>query len=142
MLWETNGRAVSAATKLTYQTSNGALGRRRVMHVEPAHLHLRAVVLGDEMNCSSPPFFGMVAQQYVCAGNDHEGFCSVTEATKDPAQCSKQDSPTLCVLQKNSKPQEACNAIRDCIQNIVPILFCELLNQVMRFMLELCLHAV
>ena len=55
------------------------------MRVMPAHLHFRAVVVGDKMNGSGPAFFRMVAQQYVCAGNDHEGFCSVTEAAEDPA---------------------------------------------------------
>ena len=53
----------------------------------------------------------MVAQQDVCAGNDHEGFRSVTEAAEDPAQRSKQDPPPLCVLHKNPKPHQARDTI-------------------------------
>ena len=82
-----------------------------MVQVMSAHLHFRAVVVGDKMDGSSPAFLRMVAQQYICAGNDHEGFGSVTEAAEDPAQRSEKDPPSLCVPQKNGKPHEACDAI-------------------------------
>lgn len=64
---------------------------RRIAKLMPAYLHFRAVVVGDEMYGSSPSLFRMVAQQYVCAGNDHEGFGGVTEAAENSTQSSEQD---------------------------------------------------
>lgn len=68
-------------------------------------------MVGDEVNGSSPSLFRVVAQQYVCAGNDHEGFCSVTETAEDSAQRPKQDPSSLCVFQKDPKPCEGCDAV-------------------------------
>lgn len=68
-------------------------------------------MVGDKMDGSSPSLFRMVAQQYVCAGNDHEGFGGVTEAAENSTQSSEQDRAPFGVLQKNPKPCEARDAV-------------------------------
>ena len=65
----------------------------------------------DDLDGSRPAFLRMVAQQNVCAGNDHERLGCITQTTEDSAQSTEQNAPAFSVFQQNAKARECCDTV-------------------------------
>ena len=65
----------------------------------------------DDLDGSCPAFLRMVAQQNVCAGDDHERLGCITQTTEDSAQSTKQNAPAFSVFQQDAKARKCCDAV-------------------------------